>query len=142
MDSFYYKDGGFDIGLGADVQKIRQIRHIFLDNIYRTENESLGYWETREKTFNDIQAILGEPMNKGLQSVMNDFWNSWQELSKNPESLTTRALTRQRGETLVQYINHLGNQLDKLQMDLDSEIKVKVKRLTSITMNIAELQYY
>lgn len=139
MDSLYYKDSGFDIGLGADVQKIRQIRHIFLDNIYRTEIESLGYWETREKTFNDVQAIIGEPMNKGLQSVMNDFWNSWQELSKNPESLTTRALTRQRGETLVQYINHLGSQLDKLQMDLDSEIKVKVQEINNITMNIAEL---
>jgi len=139
MDTLYLRENGFDIGLGADIQKTRQIRHTFLDNIYRKENESLGYWETREKTFNDIQAIMGEPMNKGLQSVMNDYWDSWQELSKNPESLTTRALTRQRGETLVQYINHLGSQLDKLQMDLDSEIKVKVQEINSITKNIAEL---
>jgi flagellar hook-associated protein 1 FlgK len=138
-DSQYQNINNLQIGLGADVQKIRQIRHSFLDNIYRMESESLGYWETREKTFTDVQAIMGEPMNEGLQSVMDQYWDSWQELSKNPESLTTRALVRQRGDSLVQYMNHLGNQLDKLQSDLDSEIKVKVEEINGITKNIAEL---
>ncbi|KNY28628.1 flagellar hook-associated protein FlgK [Pseudobacteroides cellulosolvens] len=138
-DSLYQRENGYDLGLGADIQKIRQIRHSFLDNVYRMESESLGYWETREKTFNDIQAVMGEPMNEGLQSVMNEYWNSWHELSKNPESLTTRALTRQRGEALVQYINHLGSQFDKLQSDLDSELRVKVDEINGITKNVADL---
>ncbi len=138
-DSLYYRENGYDIGLGAGIQKTRQIRHSFLDNIYRMESESLGYWETRERTFNDIQAILGEPMNEGLQSVMDGYWNSWHELSKDPESLTTRALVRQRGESLVQYINHLGSQFDKLQSDLDSELRTKVDEINGITKNISEL---
>jgi flagellar hook-associated protein 1 FlgK len=138
-DSRYQNESNLQIGLGADVQRVRQIRHSFLDNIYRMESESLGYWETREKTFTDVQAIMGEPMNEGLQSVMNQYWDSWQELSKNPESLTTRALVRQRGDSLVQYMNHLGGQLDKLQSDLDSEIKIRVEEINGITKNIAEL---
>lgn len=138
-DSHYQRENGYELGLGADVQKIRQIRHSFLDNVYRMESESLGYWETREKTFTDIQAIMGEPMNEGLQTVMNQYWDSWHELSKNPESLTTRALVRQRGESLVHYMNHLGNQFDKLQSDLDSEIRIKVSEINGITKNVADL---
>lgn len=129
----------YQLGLGADIEQVRQIRHTFLDNIYRQENTTLGYWESRNKTYADIQAILGEPMGAGLQNVMNQFWDSWQELSKQPDSLTVRALVRQRGEALTQQINHMGAQLDKQQTDLNSEIKVRINEVNQITEQIASL---
>jgi len=126
-------------GLGADIQDVRQIRHMFLDNTYRRENTTLGYWEARSKTFEDIQAIIGEPMEEGLQTYMNAFWDAWQELSKAPDNLTVRALVRQRGENLVHYVNHLGQQLDKLQEDINSEIIVRINEVNNILKNVAEL---
>lgn len=138
-DAAYHLDNEFQYGLGSDIQKIRQIRHSFLDNIYRQESQSLGYWEARQKTLSEIQSLLGEPLNEGMQNSMNNFWDSWQELSKAPESLTTRALVKQRGEALVQYVNHMGAQFDKMQADLDSEIKVRVQEVNSLTQKIAEL---
>ncbi|MDF2989311.1 MAG: flagellar hook-associated protein FlgK, partial [Eubacterium sp.] len=138
----YGKNGRmFQYGLGADIQETRQIRHTFLDTIYRQENTSLGYWETRSKTFQDVEAILNDPMGDGLQEVMNQFWDSWQELTKTPESLTTRALVRQRGQALVYYYNHIGTQLDKLQTDLNSEIQVRVGEVNDITAQLAKLNY-
>ena len=137
--SSYYNAHGYQIGLGATIQNIRQIRNQFLDNIYRKENTSLGYWETRNKTLEDIQYILGDPMKSGLQDVMNQFWDAWQELSKDPSSLTVRALVVQRGEALVDQINHLGKQIDKLQADLNTEVKVRIDELNSITSQIAKL---
>ena len=131
--------GVFPQGLGATIEQIRQIRNTFIDNVYRTENELLGYNETRLKTINDIESLLGEPMTEGLQSVFNDFWDRWSELSKNPESLTIRALVRQRAEALVNEFNHIGEQLDKLQDDLGSEIEVTVNEINSLATNIAEL---
>jgi flagellar hook-associated protein 1 FlgK len=136
----YGKNGKmFQYGLGADIQETRQIRHTFLDIVYRQESTIQGYWDTRSKTFQDVEAILNDPMGDGLQTVMNQFWDSWQELSKTPESLTTRALVRQRGQALVYYFNHIGEQLDKLQSDLNSEIQVRVDELNNITGQIAEL---
>lgn len=138
----YGKNGRmFQYGLGADIQETRQIRHTFLDNIYRNENKSLGYWETRSKTFQDVEAILNDPMGDGLQKVMNQFWDSWQELSKEPDSLTTRALVRQRGQALVYHFNHIGQQMEKLQSDLNSEIRVRVDEVNSITSDIAKLNH-
>ncbi|MCX7841764.1 MAG: flagellar hook-associated protein FlgK [Clostridia bacterium] len=137
--NFPNKYGMYQFGLGADIQQIRQIRHSFLDNIYRQESTTLCYWEAKSKTFQDVQAILGEPMGAGLQSVLNQFWDSWHELSKAPDSLTARALVRQRGEALVHQFNHLGNQLDKLQNDLNSEIKVRIDEINEITAKVAKL---
>lgn len=139
VESYYTRGGMVQYGLGADIQEIRQIRHTFLDNIYRQENTTLGYWESRQKTFQDVEAIMAEPMESGLQNVLNQFWDSWQELSKEPDSLTVRALVRQRSEALVQQINHMGTQLDRLQNDLNTEISVRVDEVNEITKQIAKL---
>ncbi len=135
----FTRHGMIQMGLGADIQEIRQIRHTFLDNIYRQENTTLGYWEARQKTFQDVQAIMAEPMESGLQNVLNQFWDSWQELSKEPDSLTVRALVRQRSEALVQQINHMGNQLDRLQFDLNTELAVRIGEVNNITRQLAKL---
>lgn len=135
----YTAAGMSQLGLGADIEQIRQIRHSFLDNVYRQENTTLGYWESRRKTFQDVQAITAEPMDSGLQNVLNQFWDSWQELSKEPDSLTVRALVRQRGDALAQQINHMGSQLDRLQGDLNSEIGVRIDEVNQITSQIAGL---
>ncbi|HOQ02043.1 MAG TPA: flagellar hook-associated protein FlgK [Acetivibrio clariflavus] len=137
--SSYYGIQGYQIGLGATIQNIRQIRNQFLDNIYRKENTTLGYWEAKNKTLQNIQYILGDPMESGLQEVMNQFWDAWQELSKEPDSLTVRALVVQRGQALVNQINHIGIQLDKLQRDLNTEMKVRIDEFNSIISQIAQL---
>lgn len=139
VESYYSRTGLLQYGLGSDIQDIRQIRHVFLDNIFRQENTTLGYWESRRKTFQDVQAIMAEPIESGLQNALNKFWDSWQELSKEPESLTMRALVRQRSEALVQHINHLGEQLDRLQNDLNTEIAVRIDEVNEITRQIASL---
>ncbi len=135
----YHGNRSYYLGLGADMQQIRQIRHFFLDSVYRQENTSLGYWEARSKTLDEVQAILSEPMSSGLQNVLNQFWDSWQELSKEPDSLTVRALVRQRGEALAHHINHLGDQIDKLQSDINSEIKIRIDEVNSLSKEIAGL---
>lgn len=133
------KDRLFQYGIGSNVQQIRQIRNRFLDIMYRKESMSFGYWEARLKTVQDLEAILGDPIGEGLQGIMNQFWDSWQELSKEPESLTIRAIVRQRAETLVNTINHIGEQLDKLQKDLVAEISVRISEINKITSEIAKL---
>ena len=127
------------VEMGAKVQEIRQIRNAFLDSIYRRESNALGYWEARYNSVKDLEAILGEPMLDGFQNTLNEFWNSWQELAKSPESLTVRALVRQRAEALVYHMNHMGYQINKLQEDINTEIIKRIDEVNSITKQIYEL---
>ncbi len=140
-DSRYATDatGRIQIGTGVDVAQIRQIRQSFLDNIYRAENNGLQYWETRSKALGDLETIMGDPLNETLQGSLNAFWDSWHELSKDPSSLAVRAMVRQSGERLVETINHIGEQVSKLQNDLNTEIIIKIDEFNSITSKIAKL---
>lgn len=131
--------GNWFVEMGVDIQQIRQIRHTFNDNIYRTESNNLGYWESRSKAVNDLESILGEPIQKGFQVALNNFWDAFQELSKAPESLTIRALVKQRADSLVNYLNRTGSQINKLQTDLNAEIKSRIDEVNDITEDIAAL---
>ena len=86
-----------------------------------------------------MESILGEPIQQGFQVALNNFWDSFQELSKAPESLTIRALVKQRADSLANYLNQVGGQINKLQADLNTEIKSKIDEVNDITEQIADL---
>lgn len=138
--SYYIgNNSNMQYGLGASIEQTRQIRHTFLDNTFRREAQELGRWNPIKNTYSEIQNIIGEPLNPGIQSNLNQFWDSWQELSKEPESLTIRALVRQRGESFSDYVNHMGKQFKSLLNNLDNQMSDKIKSVNDITSNIAKL---
>ncbi len=127
------------IGLGADIQQTRQIRDQFLDNMFRNESQLLGHAEARKKMVEEVQTILSEPSDRGLNTVINQFFESWHELAKDPGSLTVRATVRQRGSAFADIVNHMGRQLDTLQRDLNTEIQIKINEVNHIASEIANL---
>ncbi|MDR3120096.1 MAG: flagellar hook-associated protein FlgK [Clostridiales bacterium] len=142
-DSFYIKNnakyGYGQVGVGVDIQQTRQIRHKFLDNIYRYENAKADYWSVRSDTFSEVESILGEPVNEGLQSLLNRYWDAWQELSKDPSSLTTRSLVRQLGESIAFEMNNVGAQFDQMQLELDAQFVDSIKSLDALCSKVADL---
>ncbi len=131
--------GAKQVGTGVDVAEIRRLRDSFIDLQVRHEAKALGYWEARQNTLEKIEVILNEPSDSGLRSVLEAFWQSLEELSKNPESLAVRSVVRQRGLALVETFNHLDRQLKELQDDLDNSVRVKVNEINSLGRQIADL---
>ncbi|WP_069650369.1 flagellar hook-associated protein FlgK [Caloranaerobacter ferrireducens] len=131
--------GGFQIGTGVTIQQIRQIRDEFLDLKYRLESEQHGYWSARNMVFEQIQGILNELSNSGLQKVMDQFWNGWEELSKEPDNLTIRGLLKERAIAFIETVNHLSQQIDNLQINLNKEINIKVNEINDIAKRIAKI---
>ncbi|MFZ5640022.1 MAG: FlgK family flagellar hook-associated protein, partial [Bacillota bacterium] len=105
------------VGTGVDITAIRRVRESFLDSQIRNETTNLGYWESKRDALKKIEVILREPSDNGLRTVMDQFWSSMQELSKNPESEGVRALVRETGITLANTFNQLSKQLTDLQTD-------------------------
>lgn len=127
------------IGTGVSIQEIRQIRDEFLDIKYRDHAEDLGYWTTRNSVFQEVQGIFNELANTGLQNVMDEFWNSWEELSKQPDNLTMRGLLHERAVAFVETVNHFSRQLDNLQTNLNTDLEAKVMEVNDIAKQIAQL---
>jgi len=95
-----FNDTKFEVGMGVDVVNIEQIRDNFLDMQYRQELSRQGEYQIKADNLNFIELIFNEPSDTGLTTVINNFFEAFQELSKNPESLTNRALVDRKSTRL------------------------------------------
>ncbi|MGI5922255.1 MAG: flagellar hook-associated protein FlgK [Syntrophomonadaceae bacterium] len=127
------------MGTGVQVSDIQRLRDAFVDAQIRHENKTEGYWESLQNTYAKIEVILNEPSENGLRSVMDQFWQAWQDLSASPESDAVRAVVAERGAALADTFNHTYRQLVDLREDLNASVKVKVDEINSIAQQIKDL---
>lgn len=138
-ESSYSKttDVRFQKGTGVSVQQIRQIRDEFLDIKLRREMATFGYHSTKAEILSEVEIIF----DSEFQEVMNYFWKGWEELSKEPDSLTIRALLHENAVAFTTTANHISTQLDNLQFNLNKEMLNKAEEVNNILRNVADLNY-
>ncbi|MEA1976185.1 MAG: flagellar hook-associated protein FlgK [Bacillota bacterium] len=144
MDMHAYKPdilpGGLGtLGLGVDVEYVKQIRDEFLDFKYRQENSTLGEWAAREAVLKDIESIMNEPSDSSISAVMDEFYEALHELNKTPETNTARTLVRQRAISLTKEISRMSTSFKELQKNLNFEFKTAVVDLNNDAEQISEL---
>ncbi len=127
------------LGMGVTFGSVKQIRDEFLDYKYRQENSKMAEWESREEVLKIIESVINEPSDSGMREIMDQFFAATQELSKNPENLTTRTLVRQRGIALTAGLNNISEGLKRLQRDMNFEFESAVTELNGYASQIAKL---
>lgn len=127
------------IGQGVEVSKIERLRNHFIDDRIMDEKSNQGFWKTKNDYLYHIELIHNEPGDKNIRSLMDSFWNSWEELANNPTENAVREVVRERGNTLTNSINHTYNQLWEMQKNVNHDIKVKIDELNDTVESIREL---
>ncbi len=139
MPSYNRPIGAGQIGTGVEVQEIRRLRDDFIDLQVRQEVNKFSEWEAKQDALQKLEVIFNEPSESGLRTVMDQFWEAWQDLSGNPELEAVRKTVRERGITLAETFNHLDRQLSELAADIDASVKIKVDEINNIASQIATL---
>lgn len=125
------------IGQGIDVQSITRIRDEMLDQRITAQQNQESYWDTRSKYYTMIEQIYNEPDEVSVRSNMDKFWESWQELSINPESQAARQAVVTRGESLSDSIKSKWENLMGVGSLINSDIDSTVKQINSYANQIA-----
>lgn len=125
------------IGQGIDVQSIARIRDEMLDQRITAQQNQESYWDTRSKYYTMIEQIYNEPDEVSVRSNMDKFWESWQELSINPESQAARQAVVTRGESLSDSIKSKWENLMGVGSLINSDIDSTVKQINSYANQIA-----
>jgi flagellar hook-associated protein 1 FlgK len=127
------------VGLGVDIKAIGRMRDRFLDSGYWQENGSYGKYEALDRNLAQIEMAFLEPSDSGLGTVLSDFWDGWQELANQPESITSRTLVAGRASSLCDALNHLSGRLDTMRESLNLEVEGIVDEINSLAGKIAFL---
>ncbi|ETI69357.1 flagellar hook-associated protein FlgK [Neobacillus vireti] len=130
---------GLQLGTGVDVNSLVRLREEYLDVQFRGENKNLGYWEAKSDTLGRIEELMNEPSDDGLAFTMDEFWKSWQELAKNPDSEAARGVVRQKAVAVTETFKHISDSLDQMQDDLKNVINAKTTEINSLAAQIGNL---
>ncbi|TVX96112.1 flagellar hook-associated protein FlgK [Cohnella terricola] len=129
------------LGTGVEFTSITRIREQFLDDQFRNANRSLGEATIQADTLSKLETIFNEPSDAGIRTVMDNFWKSWTDLAKDPESITGRKIVRENALALVDAFNETSKHLNDLSADLTTSIEAKANKMNSLTEAIASLNF-
>ncbi|AIQ65887.1 flagellar hook protein FlgK [Paenibacillus stellifer] len=127
------------LGTGVEYDSITRVRDSYLDLQYRRENQALGSYDVLNTTMTSIQNIVNEPSDTGLSSVMDDFWNSWETLNRDPSLLSARVSVVGAAQNLSDTLKHIGESLNNVTTDTNANIGKKVTEANDLINNIAKL---
>ncbi|ARK22453.1 flagellar hook-associated protein FlgK [Sporosarcina ureae] len=127
------------LGTGVEAGSIQRIRDSFVDHQFRSESTKLGYWESRSNAIAQMEDVIGEPSEYGLQQSMSDFWQSLQTLAANPENGGARAVVVERGAAVADSFNYIYKSVSEIKGNLGDEIDFGTKTINSLLSQIGEL---
>lgn len=127
------------IGYGTSVAAIRQIRDQFLDREYRTESGRLSFYEVQQTTAYEVYDIFGEMEGVEFNDALNTMWETIEELSTNPESITNRQLFITQAEAFLEKATNAYQALRDYQTNLNTQIQEQVKSINKIADEIGQL---
>lgn len=127
------------IGTGAEVSSVTRIRSEFVDAQIQRETGGQQQFEVMDEYFTRIQDILGEPSENGINGLMENFFNAWEDLSNDPESASTRTNLRESALALTNFVNEIDFKLKEEVESINDNIQERVDRLNSLAAQVAEV---
>lgn len=127
------------LGTGSEAASITRVREKFLDDQFRNEYKSYGNFTVQYDTLSKLEGIVNEPSATGLRTVISNFWNSWSELSKNPENADGRKVVLEQMTAMVDAFNYTSKQLHDLKDDLTENVRINLETVNSLALSIAQL---
>ncbi|NUN07326.1 MAG: flagellar hook-associated protein FlgK [Bdellovibrio sp.] len=132
-------EGNLQIGMGARAGVVTRVNNPWLEKQIQREGMSMGYQDSRTDALSRVEQIYNEQNNKGLNQYVTDFFNSFRELSNNPESLASRTMVRESAQAMSKDFGRVVSQLKAVQEDLDGQVKTSVDEVNQIAKEIASL---
>lgn len=134
-----YGSGTNQVGRGAVVAQIYQVRNVFLDASYRQEVGRQGFYDAQSEALAEVENLFGELEGVQFQNSLEDLWKSIQELQKEPDSIVTRGSLLQTAGNFLERSEAIYKQMNIFQQNLNTKVKNTVERINEIGKQINSL---
>jgi flagellar hook-associated protein 1 FlgK len=127
------------VNAGVRVSGIKQIRDEFIEGEIRRVTNLVGGHSIAKEILSRIEALVNEPSDVGIGRLLQNFFNAFDDLAKNPEDRAVRVTVVQTGKALAQRFNDIFQSLLGMKKDVLSEIEAKLKNLNEIVAELGKL---
>ena len=127
-------------GAGVEVLSIERIRDEFYDNKYWATTSNAGEYDMKAYYMRQIEDYFADDQTtEGFSTIFNKMMDAMAEVKKMGGTISTKAQFMGFADNLAEYFNNMANNLELVQKDVNSELKVKVDEMNSIASELATL---
>ena len=127
------------VGGGAKAQPTSRVYDKFVQRKILQENPRSGMFKSRGEFLQKIEIIFSETEGNGMHQALNEFWNSWSQLSNQPESESARIQVRERSDVLARRFRGMHSQLDGLRNEINGRLVATINKVNELGQKVAEL---
>lgn len=130
---------GGQLGMGAVVTGIRQRVDLLTDRQLASENGAYASLDYTSRATGQIEAIFNDATGADLANRVSEFFNSWDDLSANPQGTAERQTVVSTAELLTSEFRRVDSQLTTLKENADKDVVSIVGEVNQIVKQIANL---
>ena len=127
------------LGGGADAQPTSRVYDKFVQRKILQENPRSEMFKSRGEFLQKIEIIFSETEGNGLHKALNEFWNSWSQLSNQPESEPARMRVKEQSDVLASRFRGMYSQLSGLRKEINGRLVATVNKVNELGQKVAEL---
>lgn len=131
--------GSSVVGSGATSGDAVRVRNALVENRIQIVTSSAAEWDYKQTSMSQIESIIGEPSDTGLENDLDKFWNAWETVSNNPEEDSLRTSLLEDTTSLCERIQYQYGQLSDMTDDLNLEAEDIVDQINLMSKEIANL---
>jgi flagellar hook-associated protein 1 FlgK len=131
--------GNLQYDTGVAIDSIQSVRDNVLQLRLNQETENQGQLNTLSNGLNQIQTLFNEPAGSGLQTLLSQFYGSFQQLSSDPTNSGLRQNVISAAQSLAAGFNQSASALVAQQQDADQGVVQTVQQINQLTWQIAQL---
>ncbi len=128
--------GGGEWGTGVKIQDVLRVRDRLTDVQIRSYNQKFADTDTRAGILGQVETLFNEPSENGLSSIMNSFFNSWDELAVSPNADHLKGKVIQEAQRFASKIQSIYEGMNQTKADIIIAAEEKVGNLNTYLHDI------
>jgi flagellar hook-associated protein 1 FlgK len=126
-------------GGGVQVTDVVRLRDNFMESRARTERGQDAYLSDQKQVYGQIETVIGEPSDTGLQAQMAQFWSSLHDVANRPGDTASRTQMLARANTVATGLNSAAGRLESVFGASRSQLDSYTTDLNSTATAVADL---
>lgn len=132
-------EGNYVVGNGVHVKSIKRTHDDLVEKRLKSSITDHSFHQERNLQLTRIEEVYNETNSEGLNKILNRFFNSFRELSNQPENETVRSIVRENARIVVNDFKRQVEQLNGVEESINRNLETAVTDINQMLEGIAKL---